>query len=121
MPPITHRELIHVDDVYDEMRDKELMRQASAEEEALRKMHQEKIIRAENMLKHIKDIQKTLNNVVPDGNHENSKAAVFSASFPKNTMTQNFPTIMEEPNEFEIDTKNSIVIDPREYIFSRLI
>ena len=26
-----------------------------------------------------------------------------------------------EPNEFGLDSKNSIVIDPREYIFSRLI
>ena len=97
------------------MRDKELMRQASAEEEALRKMHQEKIIRAENLLKHIKYIQKTLNNT-PD---VNSKAADFSV-LPKNTMTQNLPTVME-PNEFGLDSKNSIVIDPREYIFSRLI
>ena len=100
------------------MRDKELMRQASAEEEALRKMHQEKIIRAENLLKHIKDIQKTLNNT-PDGVHVNSKAADFSA-LTKNTMNQNFPTAMK-PNEFGLVPENSIVIDPREYIFSRLI
>ena len=49
----------------------------------------------------------------------NSKAADFSV-LPKNTMTQNFPTVMEQ-NEFGLDSKNSIVIDPREYIFSRLI
>ena len=49
------RELFHVDDAFDEMRDREKMRQAEKQEEALRKMHMESILAAEQVLNKIHD------------------------------------------------------------------
>ena len=53
-----HRELIHVDDVYDEIRDKEKMRQAEAQEQALRQKHNEEVIQeAEDIINRFKLVE----------------------------------------------------------------
>ena len=55
---IFHRELIHVDDVYDEIRDKEKMRQAEAQEQALRQKHNEEVIQeAEDIINRFKLVE----------------------------------------------------------------
>ena len=50
--------MIHVDDVYDEIRDKEKMRQAEAQEQALRQKHNEEVIQeAEDIINRFKLVE----------------------------------------------------------------
>ena len=51
------RELMHVDDAVDELRDKEKMNYIEAQEKALKKMHIEHNLRKEELMNTLRDFQ----------------------------------------------------------------
>ena len=51
------RELMHVDDAVDELRDKEKMNYIEAQEKALKKMHIEHNLRKEELINTLRDFQ----------------------------------------------------------------
>ena len=56
-PFLFFRELMHVDDAVDELRDKEKMNYIEAQEKALKKMHIEHNLRKEELMNTLRDFQ----------------------------------------------------------------